>query len=556
MSDPTRPHLAVAWALCLIAAPVLTQGLTRVLSSWTGEEHPAVAVTLAAVAPTLLAGVVALVRGRPLPALGWLLGVVAGVVVAATTGHLAVALALAAVAGWLAGSGLAWLAERAPVPRGRITAALWAVLATIAAVQVGRMSVFMADPTAVWGTMAPKNPFLTRHSCLSSYVHGVALARRGDRNIYDDRYGSDEDAGPGELAPIIDTGPLTMDTYEYPPQFLLLPGAVVAVTGDFLAIRALWFLLSAAVIAGAGVGLARWLGGDADRRARLLVLAVGLSPPLLVTLYFGNFQPMTMALSALAMVWIVGGRTRRGAALLAFMIGAKIFPGILGIWLLAARRFAAAAWTAAFAGLYAVITLLWLGPRPFTDFFEHHLPRLASGETFAFLTTPRASMSNLGVFGVPFKLRLAGWAGSEAEAWALARELAWAWTLALAALAAYAGWRARRPESSEDRARLAGAWLGLLALGALRSPFAPPEAYIPLVWALSLRAAAAPRRRDAVIAVVLWIVICVVLPVPTASLAIAGLGLQAVAYATAIGLVVGGAASGSSPRAGAAPAAP
>ena len=543
MSDPTRPHIAVAWALCLIAAPVLAQALTRVLSAWTGAEHPAVIVTLAAMAPTLLAGLVALVRGRPLPALGWLLGVVAGGVVLASSGLVVVSLATAAVAGWLAGSGLAWLAARAPVPRGRITAALWAVFATLATVQVGRMSVFMADPSAVWGTMAPNNPFLTRHSCLSSYVHGVALARRGDRNIYDDRYGSDEDAGPGELAPIIDTGPLTMDTYEYPPQFLLLPAAVVAVSGDFLAIRALWFLLTVAVIAGAGIGLARWLGGDAERRARLLVLAVGLSPPLLVTVYFGNFQPMTMALSALAMVWIVGGRTRRGAALLAFMIGAKIFPGILGIWLLAARRYAAAAWTAAFAGLYAVITLLWFGPRPFTDFFAHHLPRLASGETFAFLTTPRASMSNLGVFGVPFKLRLAGWAGSEAEAWALARELAWVWTLAIAGLAAYAGWRARPPESSADRARLAGAWLGLLALGALRSPFAPPEAYIPLVWALSLRAAAAPRRREVVLAVVLWIALCVVLPVPSAAMAIAGLGLQAVAYATAIGLVVGGAAS-------------
>ena len=105
------------------------------------------------------------------------------------------------------------------------------------------------------------------------------------------------------------------------------------------------------------------------------------------------------------------------------------------------------------------------------------------------------------------------------------------------------GWRARPPESSADRARLGGAWLGLLALGALRSPFAPPEAYIPLVWALSLRAAAAPRRREVALAVVLWIALCVVLPVPSAAMAIAGLGLQAVAYATAIGLVVGGAAS-------------
>ena len=41
---------------------------------------------------------------------------------------------------------------------------------------------------------------------------------------------------------------------------------------------------------------------------------------------------------------------------------------------------------------------------------------------------------------------------------------------------------------------------------------------------------------------VLWIVTCVVLPVPGAAMAIAALVLQAVAYTTAIGLVVSGAA--------------
>lgn len=534
----SRPRLAVAWAIAVIAAPVLVQGLTRLLSAWTGDPHPATVITLAAVAPPLLAGAVAIARGITSPLVAWLLALLTAAALLAAATPIPVALAAPLLAGWLAARGIPRLAAHAPVPRGRVTATLWALLAVVAAAQVARMSVFMADPTAVWGTMAPDNPFMTRHSCLSSYVHGAELARRGDHNIYDDRFGSDEDARPGELAPVIDTGPLTMDTYEYPPQFLPLPGLLLALTRDFLAIRALWFLLCAAVVAFAGVGLARWLGGDAERRARLLVLAVALSPPLLVTAYFGNFQLMTMASAALAMVWILDGRTRRGAALLAFVIGAKIFPGILGIWLLATRRFVAAAWTAAFAALYALLTLAWFGARPFTDFFTHHLPRLASGETFAFLSTPRASMSNLGVFGIPFKLRLAGWSGSEAEAWALARQLAWGHTLAIAALAAYAGWRACEPDTPDARARLAGAWFGLLALGALRSPFAPPEAYIPLVWALALRAAAGQRRRDITVAVLLWLTTCVVIPVPSQAAAIAGLTLQGIAFTAAIGLVL------------------
>lgn len=532
----SRPSIAVAWALCLIAGPVLVQGVTRVLSDWTGAPHPAVFVTLAALAPTLIAGLVLVIRGKDAPAVAWAVAAGAAAMLV-TLAALPVALVAAGLAGWLAARGLPRLAAVAPVPRGRITAALWGVLAVVAVAQFGRMSVFMADPQIGWGALGPA-PFMQRHSCLSSYVHGAELARRGDANIYDDRYGFTEDDDVPELPSAIDVGPLTMDTYEYPPQFLLLPRALLVLTDEFLAFRALWFLLTAAVLVGVTLTLARWLGDEAGRRLRLLLPAIALAPPLLITAYFGNFQLMAMGLSALAMLWIFNNYTRRGAALLAFLIGAKIFPGILGVYLLAARRFAAAAWTAAFAALYAVGALLWFGTRPFVDFFEYHLPRLASGETFGFLSLPAPSMGNLGVFGLPFKLRIAGWSGSEADAWALARQLSWGYTLVIVALAAYAGWRAGPADDANSRARQAGVWLGLLALGSLRSPFAPPEALIPLVWALALRAAAARSRGEAALAALLWISMMIVIPVPVAPAAIAGLALQAVIYATAIGLVL------------------
>jgi alpha-1,2-mannosyltransferase len=418
-----------------------------------------------------------------------------------------------------------------------VTGALWGALAVLAVLQLGRMSVFMADPLQRWGAFAPEE-FLTRHNCLSSYVHAAELARRGDANIYDDRYGIDAPGGVPEFPSAIDTGPLTMDTYEYPPQFLPLPRLLLAVTGDFMAIRALWFLLTVASFVVTVAAVARWLGGDVGRRVRLLALPLGVSLPLMITAYFGNFQVITMALAVLAMLAIVTGRTLRGAALLAFLIGAKIFPGILGLYLLAARRFAAAAWTAAFGVVYVLLTLALFGARPFADFFGHHLPRLASGETFAFLSQPRASMSNLGVFGLPFKLRIAGWAGSEADAWVLARQLTWGYTLVVVALAVWAGWRHAAHDDPHARVRQLGAWFGLLALGALRSPYAPPEALIPVVWALALQAAAARHRREVVLAVTLWVTLMIVLPEPNPVAATLSLALSATALATATWLVL------------------
>ncbi len=534
MSDGPRPRLAVASLALLLVTPIAVQGITRVLAAWTGAPHDAPWFTLAALLIPALAGLVAVVRGEARPVVGWAAAALVGAVLLARTGTVVTAVTAALLAGALAAHGLRWLATVAPVPRGRVTSALWGVLAVLAVVQGARMSVFMADPEQRWGALAPTG-MPAQHCCLTSYVHGAALAQQG-ANIYDDRYGSTE--GPALLPGAIVIGPLTMDTYEYPPQFLVVPGLLLAITSDFLAIRALWFLLTAGIFLATVVVLARWLGGEAQRRVLLLAPAMWLSPPLLITAYFGNFQMMAMVLSALGMLAIFRGNTRRGAALLAFLIGAKIFPGILGMYLLAARRWAAAAWTAGFAVAYALLALLLFGPGPYVDFFGYHLPRLASGETFAFLSDPMPTMANFGVFGVPFKLRIAGWSGSEADAWALARPLSWAYTLLVVVVAVRAGWRRTLPTTTQGQVALVGGWLGLLALGALRSPFAPPEALVSVVLALALRAAVARSRRDVAICAALWVVALIVIPVPSPLLAIASLSTLVILYATAIWLAL------------------
>lgn len=536
MRGLSRGQLAVGSVLVLLAAPIAAEAVARVVAGWSGEPFAAVPLIAGALGPAAIAGAAAVARGRPSPLVGWLAAGLAGAVLAATTGAPVTAVCVAAAVGWLAAHGLAWAAARAPVPRGR-AAILWGVLAAVGVLQVGRMSAFMADPTLRWGALVPEG-FATRHSCLSSYVHGAELARRGDANIYDDRYGNADSAAAPELPSVIDVGPLTMDTYEYPPAFLPLPRLMLAVSRDFMVIRALWFALTAAVFAACAVGLARWLGGETGRRAGLLTLLVALSPHLLMTAYFGNFQLAAMGLSALAMVWIWRGRTRSGAAILAFTVGAKIFPGILIIYLLTARRFAAVAWTAVFGAGYALLALAVFGSRPYLDFFNYHLPRLASGETFAFLAEEGSIPFNLAVFGLPFKLRALGWAGSEADAWALAARLSWVYTAVVVAIAAAAGLRARAAGSETERARLGGLWFGLLALAALRSPFSPPAALIPVFWGLSLRAATVHGRRAVVGVVLLWVALHVIVPGPSTPAMAATMVTQALLYATAIGLAL------------------
>lgn len=525
-----RAGLWVGAAACSLLAPIVAQGLTRVLTAWTGGPFEAISVAAAATAPVLVAAALALVRGSARP-IDVGAAAAAGALVALGLGASASTL-IAGLLGALAAACLPRVAASVPLPRGPAASILWGLVTVLAVLQFWRMSVFMADPAQRWGALGV-NKFMYEHSCLSSYVHGAELARRGDANIYDDRYAFEESEQTPELPSAIDVRPLTMDSYEYPPLFLPLPRLLLAITEDFLSIRALWFMLTAAAFVAAALGLARWLGGDATRRAGLLAVPLAIAPAALVTAYTGNFQLTALGFSALAMVWIVSGRTRSGAALLAFMIGAKIFPGLLAVWLLASRRLAALAWTAAFGALYALLALVVGGARPFVDFFSYHLPRLASGETFPFLTQAPAISSNLGPFGTPFKLHALGLL-AEADAWALARPLSWAFTLLAVVTALVAGARAGAAEGPRARAILAASWFGLLALGALRSPFAPPGLLVALLWGLSLRAAAAEAREETVRVGALWVLVLLFIPAPTP----VGIAVSLVAQVFVVGLAL------------------
>jgi hypothetical protein len=65
-------------------------------------------------------------------------------------------------------------------------------------------------------------------------------------------------------------GSFNIDTYQYPPPFLLLPRALRILSPDFLRFRMVWFALNGTVLLIGLLAVARVLGPVAGRRALLL----------------------------------------------------------------------------------------------------------------------------------------------------------------------------------------------------------------------------------------------------------------------------------------------
>lgn len=419
--------------------------------------------------------------------------------------------------------------------------ALWLLLALAALGRSAGVGLYMADPQRPQASALWFDPFYVNHSCLSGYWKAAELSHTPGLNIYQERpYEGKQDR-------------FKLDEYLYPPQFLLLPRAASALLGtpadSFLPLRALWFALDATLLAGAMLALCTWIGGAAGRRAALLLPAVWLALPTLVTLQTGNFQLPAIALSVLAMLLFQRGRALAGGALLALAM-VKIFPAILCAYLLFTRRWRALAWSVAFSLLFLAAAWAVLGAQPFRDFIGYELPRIASGELWAWLELEGLEgvvAINHSVPGLVFKLRLLGLPGMDHHMMANA---AWVWSLALLAIAwlaarhtsagadvtatatatataatgakpaalvganAGAGASADPADTPAARLRLAALWIALLGLAALRSPFTPDDyALFPTLWLWCLLAAAAPAGAAATAALaLLWLALAPVMP--------------------------------------------
>src|SRR5262249_46084294 len=136
--------------------------------------------------------------------------------------------------------------------------------------------------------------------------------------------------------------------------------------------------------------------------------------------------------------------------------------------------------------VFTVVGLALVGLAPFQAFLGYQLPRIQSGEAFAFYEKAAEFIisRNFGIPGLSTKLAALGVPGMTRGVGAV---LGWLYTLVLLALAWIAGRRA------PERLRDARIWLGLLSLAALRSPLAP-SAYVTLsmLWLLTISAGEIP----------------------------------------------------------------
>ena len=370
--------------------------------------------------------------------------------------------------------------------------------AVLALVALARLAVFAVDPSRTGFSAVPNSDWEVRHSCLTAYAVAARVAGTG-ANVYDDAlYSLPSDTPSAPRKPRM-LGPYRVDVYEYPPPFLLLPRALSWSSGEdlppepeFDRLRLLWFALDISVIVAALVVVARALPAPQATRAILLAPLVILAMPTQSFLQKGNAQGMILAGSMLAMVLLEGRKTVAGGALLAFATASKLYPGLLGIFLLARRRWRDVLVTAAFGVAFVAAAFLAFGRAPY-DAFLDHLPRLMSGESFPAFRNPAAVAINFSIPGLVYKLGLFGFPASFAAMKTVGTVYMIAAILVIALVA-------RRTLSPEERPLV---WLAILILATLRSPFLP-QAYAPFpaLWLLTLVGAQAEltgRRLAAVL---------------------------------------------------------
>lgn len=401
-------------------------------------------------------------------------------------GSLLVSLALPVACGAAVAVGLG-LGKRLPkglgklVARRKLLAATWLVLAALSVVQVGRLSTSMTDPDFDWfGTT--RHAFWAMHECLPAYVYGAELVERGDDNPWLAAHypGLNPDAQPVTRLEAIPVE----DPYQYTPQFLMLPALAIRLTDHYPAIRLGWFGLQSTLFLGVAAWLAAWVAGRGRRQigvvaAYFLPLTL-LAIPTLHSLQYGQVHLATLALAVAGLLCLDSGRRVAGGGLLAGAILAKIFPLVLLLPLAVQRRWRDLASVAVWGSAASLLALGVFGPAVFGSFFSYHLPRLGSGDAFAFgAAWPEVRdlviAANHGAYGLVAKLGEMGVPGMTEFLASLVGKL---YFFGVFVLAAALGIKLH----NATRAHRAVAWLSLLGLASMASAGAFAD-YVPVAFA-------------------------------------------------------------------------
>jgi alpha-1,2-mannosyltransferase len=384
---------------------------------------------------------------------------------------------------------------RADVPRAQRRA--FTIGAVLLMIQLVAATVFIVDPSIAKWDGRPWTPQRSNHSCVSAYwVACEAVDHTPD--IYNEALYSlpqvDKNA-PRQGRPL---GPLVIDAYEYPPAFLALPRLIARGVRDFWGFRRVWFGLMLAVTVTGLIVVARRFDAATASGALWLAPFVLIPPAMIITFLMGNVQLAIIAASLIAMVLFERGRYAAGSTLLAYATVSKLYPALLIFYLLLRRDWRAVAWTAGAALVIVVVTIIDFGIEPYRVFIAE-LPELLGGEAFAAFRNPSAIAVNESIPGLPFKLALFG---VPHMGFLASKVLAWTYTAIVVVLTARFALRPAVP------GREPIAWLAILILATLRSPFLPTYAPFPSLWLATLIAAFTWRHgRPAAGAVICWAVL-------------------------------------------------
>lgn len=363
------------------------------------------------------------------------------------------------------------------------------VLAAVALVETARLAAFMAHGPTPDAFAWTRSKFMRNHSCATSYYEGARNVGRVE-NVYDIELYRPKNDLTREVEGF------RPDPYQYPPPFLLIAAPLARVVPSYVAFRGLWFAVIGAIVLAALWRLAAWIGGTTGGLLAWLSLAVWLTIPVQITLQIGNFQLAAIALAVLGMIAIRRGWVGVGAAIIGLVTVAKVFPGVLLLYLLLRKEYRAVAIGVVSAVACVAVSALAFGPRSLLLFATYQLPRLDTGEALPGLVMPGPIAINASIPGTVVKLQMFGVFLSHTYL----SIAGWVYTAVVLVLTFRA---AKRLVTREQEACV---WLALLGLSAMRSPFLPPEyGFIPAIWIATIVLAAA-KARTAVIVCVLSLV--------------------------------------------------